>query len=169
MKVRDAADKIVGFIKAQFPMPESDGDMEPALFVFRDGSEEIALVPIGMFLTSDHGKDGLAALIRTLMRNTMVSYVIYVAEAWMIKVQREEGLPEAHIPEGGLKNHPDREEAFFVEAYGREECVTVNIPILRKDGQRTLGEPTYITDKDGEQEGRFSPRNIVPPPQGTVH
>lgn len=165
MKVRDAADKIVGFIKAQFPMPESDGDVEPALFIFREGSNEVLLLPVAKFLGSSEGKDGLATMIRTLMRNTMVSYVIYAAEAWMIKVQREEGLPEAHIPEGGLKNHPDREEAFFVEAYGREECVTVNLPIHRKDGQRTLGEPTYITDT----EGRFSPRNIVPPPQGTVH
>lgn len=169
MNVREAAEKIVGFIKAQFPMPESEGDMEPALFIFREGSDQIALVPVGDFMLSANNKDGLAALIGTLLRNKAVGYVIYASEAWMIKVKRDESLPEAHIPEGGLKNHPDREEAFFVEAYGREECLTVNIPIIRNGGTRTLGEPMYLTDKDGEQGGRFAPRNIVPPPDGTVH
>lgn len=166
MKAKDAAEKVVALITKQFPMPESDGDMEAALFIFRDGSEDVLLVPVGDFLSTPVGKDGLAALIGVVMRNANVRYVIYASEAWMIKVPSDQQLPETHIPEGGLENHPDREEAFFVEVYGREECLSINIPIFRKDGVRSLGNPEFI---DGKMGGRFAPANIVPPPQGTVH
>lgn len=135
----------------------------PVLFLFKNDRVEPLAVALAVF-DSPQGKDGFAKWAADLSKQAGADWLMFITEAWVVKAEKIEGLPEgeslkratdeAYKHGESLESHPRREEIVHIMVQRAGDHALMMAPIIHENGKRRMGEIETI--HQGEVKGRFS-------------
>lgn len=98
----------------------------------------------------------LVQIVQTVMKNWGATYYALASEAWMAKLK-----DNASIPEGGVRDMPNREEVVVVETGGKDKFqLSSTFHIVRHAWKVSLGE-RFNSSIDMSLQGPESTGNLM--------
>ena len=129
----DEIERIKNFTEELFT---KDGRIQPILFGIFEGEKKIILLN---FDVASNKTAFINKLLDLISQGKLTEYV-FVAEAWMIKQDKDVDTDAVCNDYGSLKNHPKRQEVIVIQYCHPLQEIQFVCDINRgKDGEATLG------------------------------
>lgn len=137
--------------KTVAPMFKKEGDLGPLWHIVRsDGEHMIVASPFG---GTTH-KDAVASAMRQLLDEVGAVAYVFVCESWLLLTDKGAD-PNAFKREGGIREHPKRQECIWYAAEDAQGSLSAYQIIDRPEGQPARLLPIRVLDGKSRSEGRF--------------
>ena len=94
-----------------------DGEHRPVMLVFMEGVEGAGVFDIAPFMGNHEGKDLLAAMVRKMAQDNVLTAVVMITEAWMACAGKDDkDLERVQRGEVSVSDLATKKEVLMVKA-----------------------------------------------------
>jgi hypothetical protein len=164
MKPNDATELVAAYAEIAGTIMEERGEVLPVMFIGgKDGPAILDLRDMfsGPLAQKDRRKDIGVEAVRDLLAAQDADWCLMIVEAWTANLKPEDvgkdwNEVRKHIPPGGVKDVPGREEVVWFQFEDQELGSRLAKRVIIREGDKArLGPLQWMTIERGYSEGRF--------------